>query len=118
VLIFFLITLNFFIMQKFLSIPKRGETAQLVALDGIVLIDQASTSTVTITYGGAAAQDVVTITFGAAMPANDVSLRDKIQDSVIAALQTSWLQPKYDVSLVGLEDALGAAVEVITIVVA
>jgi len=119
-LIFFLITLNFFIMQKFLSIPitATGETSQLVAVTGIVLIEQASTTTVTITYGGAAAQDVVTITLGAAMAANDVSVRDKIQDSVIAALQTSWLQPKHDVSLSGLEDAAGAAVTVTGIAVA
>jgi len=125
-------------MQKFLSIPitatgetsqlvaidgivliaATGETSQLVAIDGIVLIEQASTTTVTITYGGAAAQDVVTITLGAAMAANDVSVRDKIQDSVIAALQTSWLQPKHDVSLSGLEDAAGAAVTVTGIAVA
>lgn len=107
-------------MQKFLSIPitDTGETSQLVAIDGIVLIEQASTTTVTITYGGAAAQDVVTITLGAAMAANDVTVRDKIQDSVIAALQTSWLNPKYDVSLVGLTDATGAAVTVTGIAIA
>ena len=75
-------------MQKFLSIPitATGETSQLVAVDGIVLIEQASTTTVTIVYGNAADQDVVTLTIGAAMAANDVSVRDRIQDSVIDLL--------------------------------
>lgn len=107
-------------MQKFLSIPitATGETSQLVAVTGIVLIEQASATTVTITYGNATAQDVVTITLAVAMAANDVSMRDKIQDSVIASLQTSWLNPKYDVSLSGLEDGAGAAVTVTGIVIA
>ncbi len=107
-------------MQKFLSIPitATGETAQLIAVDGIVLIEQASTTTVTITYGNAAAQDVVTLTIGAAMAANNVTVRDRIQDSVIAALQTSWTNPKYDVSLAGLSVASGAAVTITGIAIA
>lgn len=106
-------------MQKFLSIPitATGETSQLVAVGGIVLIEQASTTTVTITYGNAAAQDVVTITH-TAMAANDVSVRDLIQDSVIAALQTSWVKPKYDVSLSGLVSAAAGAVDVSGIAIA
>jgi len=107
-------------MQKFLSIPitATGETAQLIAVDGIVLIEQASTTTVTITYGNAAAQDVVTLTIGAAMAANNVTVRDRIQDSVIAALQTSWTNPKYTVSLSGLSVASGAAVTITGIAIA
>ena len=107
-------------MQKFLSIPitATGETSQLIAVDGIVLIEQASSTTVTITYGGAAAQDVVTLTIGAAMASNDVSVRDRIQDSVIAALQTSWTNPKYDVSLAGLSVSSGAAVTITGIAIA
>ena len=107
-------------MQKFLSIPitAAGETSQLVAVSGIILIEQASTTTVTITYGNAAAQDVVTITLGAAMAANDVSVRDRIQDSVIDALQLSWHKPSLAVSLLGLSDAAGAAVTVTGIAIA
>tara|TARA_R100000734_G_C3313784_1_gene105178 strand:+ start:1806 stop:2129 length:324 start_codon:yes stop_codon:yes gene_type:complete len=107
-------------MQKFLSIPitATGETSQLIAVDGIVLIEQASSTTVTITYGGAAAQDVVTLTIGAAMASNDVSVRDRIQDSVIAALQTSWTNPKYDVSFSGLTVNSGAAVTITGIAIA
>ena len=107
-------------MQKFLSIPitATGETSQLVAVDGIVLIEQASTTTVTITYGNAAAQDVVTLTIGAAMAANDVTVRDRIQDSVIAALQTSWTNPKYDVTVSDLTVAAGGAVTITGIAIA
>ena len=46
------------------------------------------------------------------MAANDNTVRDRIQDSVISALQTSWTNPKYEVSLSGLTDAAGAAVTV------
>ena len=107
-------------MQKFLSIPitAAGETSQLVAVSGIILIEQASTTTVTITYGNAAAQDVVTITLGAAMAANDVSVRARIQDSVIEALQLSWHKPSLAVSLLGVSDAAGAAVTVTGIAIA
>lgn len=107
-------------MQKFLSIPitATGETSQLVAVDGIVLIEQATTTTVTITYGNAAAQDVVTLTIGAAMAANDVSVRDRIQDSVIEALTTSWTNPKYTVDFGGLTVASGDAVTITGIAIA
>lgn len=117
--IFFFKIINFFIMQKFLSIPitATGETAQLVAVDGIVLIE-GTTTVVTITYGNAAAQDVVTLTLGAALAANDVSVRDRIQDSVIEALATSWTNPKFDVNLGGLTDNAGAAVTITGIAIA
>jgi hypothetical protein len=107
-------------MQKFLEFPitATGETSQLVAINGVVLVEQASTTTVTLTYGGAAAQDVVTITLGAAMAANDVTVRDRVQDSIIDALQTSWSKPKKAVSLSGLEDASGDPVTISGIAIA
>ena len=107
-------------MKKFLSIPitATGETSQLIAVDGIILIEQASTTTVTITYGGAAAQDVVTLTIGAAMAANDVTVRDRIQDSVIDVLQQPWHKPSLDVSLLGLANAAGGAVTITGIAIA
>ena len=107
-------------MKKFLSFPitATGETAQLLAVDGVIIVEQASTTTVTVTYGNAAAQDVATITFNAAFAANDVSARDRVQDSIIAALQTSWTNPKYDVSLSGLVDATGAAAIITGIAIA
>ena len=108
-------------MKKFLSFPitATGETSQLLAVDGVIIVEQATTSTVTVTYAGsAAATDVATITFAVAFAANDVSARDRVQDSIIAALQTSWTNPRYEVSLEGLVDNTGAAAEITGIAVA
>ncbi len=106
-------------MQKFLSIPitATGETSQLLAIDGIIIVEQATTTTCTITYGGAAAQDVATITH-TAMAANDVTFRDLIQDSIVSALQMSWQHPSYDVSLSTLVSAASGAVTVSGIAIA
>lgn len=106
-------------MQKFLSIPitATGETRQLLALANVIIVEQASTTTVTITYGAGAALDVATITH-ATMSANDVSVRDRIQDSIVSALQTSWQHPSYDVSLSGLVSAASGAVTITGIAVA
>tara|TARA_R100001510_G_C7650320_1_gene207819 strand:+ start:516 stop:848 length:333 start_codon:yes stop_codon:yes gene_type:complete len=110
-------------MQKFLSIPVAGSTPQLVAVSGIILIEQlnpggGTNSSITITYGNAAAQDVVTITLGSEQAANDVSVRDRIQESVIDALQLSWHKPSLAVSLLGLVTPAGAAVTVTGIAIA
>jgi len=108
-------------MKKYLSFPitATGETSQLLAVDGIIIVEQASTTTVTIAYSGSdAATDLATITFAVAFSANDVSARDRVQDSIIAALQTSWTNPRYDVSLVGLVDNLGADAEITGIALA
>ena len=80
-------------MQKFLNIPVTNEQSQLVAISDIVLIEQASTTTVTITYG---AGKVTTITHATA-GAGDETQRDAIQDAVVAALTTSWTNPSYNV---------------------
>jgi hypothetical protein len=50
-------------MEKFLSIPVTNEQFQIVSATDIKLIEQASTTTVTITYGGG---KVVTITHATA----------------------------------------------------
>lgn len=75
-------------MAKFLSIPVTSEGNQLVYADNIKLIEQASTTTVTIVYGGAAAQDVVTITH--ATQSSGFQMRDDIQNAVVAAHQSMW----------------------------
>ena len=101
-------------MVKYLEIPitATGETFQLVAINGVIIVEQTSTTVVSLTYGGAAAQDVVAITLGAAMAANDVTVRDAIQDAMITALQTGWTSPKFRLSLSGLEDAAAAPVTI------
>ena len=70
-------------MQKFLSIPVTGEQNQLVSCNNIKLIEQASTTTVTVTYG---AGKVTTLTH-AASSAGSEEMRDAIQEAVIEALQ-------------------------------
>ena len=84
-------------MEKFLSIPVTGEPNKLVSCIGIKMIAQASATTTTITYGGAAAQDVVTITH-ATVGAGSEAMQDFIQNSVLSALQTSWTNPAYRVN--------------------
>ena len=105
-------------MQKFLSIPIAGETRQLLAIDGIIIVEQASTTTCTIAYNNAASvQDVATITH-TAMAASDVTFRDLIQDSIVSALSTSWHHPSYNVSLSTLTSAAGGTVSVTGIALA
>jgi hypothetical protein len=87
-------------MEKFLSIPVTGEQSQLVSATGIVLIEQASTATVTIAYKNALApgtSKLITITHATA-PSNDETMRDAIQAAVISALQTVWTKPAYAVT--------------------
>lgn len=100
-------------MQKYLSIPvtATGETSQLIAVKGILIISQATTTTVTINYDSATTADVITLTH-TAMPADDVSVRDRIQDSVVSVLATAWQHPSLDVSLSGLVSAATGAVSI------
>jgi len=100
-------------MQKYLSIPvtATGETSQLIAVKGILLISQATTTTVTINYDSATTADVITLTH-TAMPADDVSVRDRIQDSVVSVLAPAWQHPILDVSLLGLVSAAPGAVSI------
>ena len=81
-------------MEKFLSIPVTNEQNQLVSSTDIKLIEQASTTQVTITYGGG---KVITIGH-AALSSGSEAMRDAIQNAVIASLQTPWTKPSYQVS--------------------
>jgi hypothetical protein len=85
-------------MEKFLSIPVTGEQGnQLLSATGIVLIEQLSTTTVGVYYkSGSTGTDVVTITHAA--PVDNETMRDAIQDAIIAALQTPWTYVAYPVS--------------------
>lgn len=79
---------------KILSIPVTNEQNQLVSATGIVLIEQASTTTVTITYSGG---KVVTLTHATAGAGVETE-RDAIQNAVIASLQTPWYKVSFQVS--------------------
>ena len=84
-------------MEKFLSIPVTSEQNQLLSATGIVLIEQETTTTVHVHYKSSTGTDVVTITHATA-PAGNETMRDAIQDAVIAALQTPWTHVAYTVS--------------------
>lgn len=84
-------------MEKFLSIPVTNEQRQLISATGIVLIEQETTGTLHVHYKASLASDVVVIAHATA-PAGDESMRDAIQDAVIAALATSWTNVAYDVT--------------------
>ena len=83
-------------MEKFLSIPVTSEQNQLISATGIVLISQNSTTTVHVHYKASAASDVLTITHATA-GAGDETMRDAIQNAVVAALTTSWTNVLYTV---------------------
>lgn len=84
-------------MEKFLSIPVTNEQNQLVSATGIVLIEQESTTTVHVHYKASTGTDVVTITHATA-PSGNETMRDAIQNALIAALQTSWTHVAYEVT--------------------
>ena len=85
-------------MEKFLRIPVTGEQYQLVSATGIILIEQASTTTVTIAYKvSSTGTDILTITHADAGAGNE-AMRDAIQNAVIEALQTSWAKPAFTVN--------------------
>lgn len=81
-------------MEKFLRIPVTNEQYQLVSIKDIKLIEQGSTTTVVITYGGG---KIVTLTHGTA-GAGDETQRDAIQNAVVAALTQPWYDVTYTVT--------------------
>lgn len=82
-------------MQKFLSIPVTGEQSQLVSANDIKIIEQASTTTVTITYGGG---KVTTLTH-TAVAANSEEMRDAIQNGVVNILSQRWTNVSLDLAV-------------------
>ena len=105
-------------MKKFLSIPVTSEGSYLIGLENIALIEQASTTTVTISYtSNSAGTDVLTITHDA-LSAGSEAMRDRIQDSIISAYKTAWTEPKYDVDFGGIAPAAGGLMTVTGIAIA
>jgi hypothetical protein len=80
-------------MEKFLSIPVTNEQFQIVSATDIKLIEQASTTTVTITYG---AGKVITITHATAGSGVETQ-RDAIEAAVVATLEEAWTKVTYEV---------------------
>tara|TARA_Y100001938_G_scaffold142445_1_gene213700 strand:- start:1460 stop:1741 length:282 start_codon:yes stop_codon:yes gene_type:complete len=81
-------------MAKYLNIPVTGEQKQLVSADGVVLVEQGSTTTVTINYAGG---KIVTLTHATA-GAGDETQRDKVEDSLVKVQQQPWHQVVLDVA--------------------
>ena len=82
-------------MEKFLSIPVTNEQFQIVSATDIKLIEQASTTTVTIAYGGGRTATITHATAGAGIETQ----RDAIEAAVVAALGEGWTKVTYDVTL-------------------
>tara|TARA_R110002126_G_scaffold135489_1_gene279702 strand:- start:81 stop:374 length:294 start_codon:yes stop_codon:yes gene_type:complete len=81
-------------MEKFLSVPVTNEQYQLVSATNVGLIEQASTTTVTVTYKtGGTGSDILTITHATA-GAGDETMRDAIQDGVVKILGMKWTEVK------------------------
>ena len=95
-------------MQKYLSIPVKNEANQLVLVNEVAIVEQASTSEVDIIYTSGkkctVAHDV--------MAANNEDVRNKIQDSILQVLTQAWQKPSLQVSLGGIEDAGGGVPEI------
>jgi len=81
-------------MEKFLQIPVTGEQKQIVSVLDIKLVEQASTTTVTLAYGSG---KVVTITH-AALGAGSEVMRDEVQNAIVRSLETGWTSVVYDYS--------------------
>ena len=70
---------------------------QLVSGSGVLLVEQASTSTVTITYDGATSADVVTLTH-VPVASGSEAVRDLIEDAIVKGYSSSWTDVSHDVS--------------------
>ena len=95
-------------MQKYLSIPVKNEANQLVLVNEIALVEQASTTKVEIHYTSGKKVEVE----HDAMAANNEDVRDRIEENILSVLSQSWTQPSIQVSLGGLTDAGGGIVEI------
>jgi hypothetical protein len=84
-------------MEKFLSIPVTSQGNQLVSANNVILVeaaaDSATATTTLITYAGG---KVVTLTHAAQVA---YSMKLAIQNAIAAALQTSWTNVVYDVTV-------------------
>ncbi len=95
-------------MQKYLSIPVKHEDNQLVLVNDVAIVEQASTASVEIIYTSGKKVTVAHDT----MAANNEEVRNKIQDYILEVLQYNWQKPSVQVSLAGISDAGGGIVEI------
>jgi len=99
---------------KYLEVTVKNEQTQLVRINDVIIVEQGSTTTVTLTYVGG---KVVTINHDA-MAANNEEIRDRIESTIVDALQTKWRDVVHPLSLAGITDVGGAVPEVTSIDIA
>ena len=84
-------------MEKFLSIPVTEQGNQLVSANNVISVeaseDDGKSKATLITYAGG---KIVTLTHAAQVA---FSMKLAIQNAIAAALQTSWKNVVYDVSV-------------------
>ena len=80
-------------MEKFLNVPVTNEQKQLVSVLDVKLVEQASTSTVTLAYGSG---KVTTLTYTNALGAGVETYRDEVQDAIVEALATGWTNVAFE----------------------
>jgi len=87
-------------MAEFLRIAVTDEDTQLVSAQGVKLVEQASTTTTTITYGsGSTSADVITLTH-TALDSGVESVRNAVQNALLKAFDQSYgNQAAIDVAL-------------------
>ena len=78
-------------MEKFLQIPVTNEQKQIVSILDVKLVEQASTTSVSLAYGSG---KVVTITH-AAIAVGKETMRDEVQNAIVDALATGWTAVLY-----------------------
>ena len=99
---------------KYLEVTVKNEQTQLVRISDIIIVEQAGTAKVEITYVGG---KKVTINHDT-MAANNEEVRDRIESAIVDALQTKWRDIVHPLSLAGITDAGGAVPEVTSIDIA
>ena len=99
---------------KYLEVTVKNEQTQLVRINDIIIVEQASDVKVEITYVGG---KKVTLNHDA-MAANNEEIRDKVESTILDALQTKWRDVVHPLSLAGITDAGGAVPEVTSIDIA
>jgi|TARA_B110000977_G_scaffold23094_1_gene27778 hypothetical protein len=92
-------------MEKFLNIPVTGQGKQLVPCSGLKLVEAASATSTTLSYGSGKVVTITHASVGAASGTNSgTQFRNFIQTAVQDALSTGWTNvsveelPKYAVS--------------------
>ena len=89
-------------MEKFLSIPVTNEQNQLLSASDVLIVEQASTTTVVVQYKQGIAATITHAVAGA----GDETQRDAIQTAIVSALQKPWTEPSYQVKSTDLPYAI------------